>query len=96
MIALSSTNTWVAGRRQGFESQQRINFLSASHLPQPIIIDIVTVTVLINLTIQFKNDISLFLDDETLEKLATYAFISSADVLGKGEVTLLVLQATES
>ena len=59
-------------------------------------IDIVTVTVLINLTIQFKNEISLFLDDETLEKLATHAFISSVDVLGKGEVTLLVLQATES
>ena len=59
-------------------------------------IDIVTVTVLINLTMRFKNEISLFLDDETLEKLATYAFISSPDVLGKGEVTLLVLQATES
>ena len=56
-------------------------------------IDIVTVTVLIKLTIQFKNEISLFLDDETLEKLATYAFISSVDVLGKGDVTL---QATES
>ena len=26
MIALSSTNTWVAGRRQGFESQQHIKF----------------------------------------------------------------------
>lgn len=26
MIALSSSNTWVAGRRQGFESQQRIKF----------------------------------------------------------------------
>ena len=59
-------------------------------------IDIVTVTVLINLTMRFKNEISLFLDDETLEKLATYAFISSTDVLGKGEVTLLVLQATTS
>ena len=59
-------------------------------------IDIVTVTVLIKLSIQFKNEISLFLDDETLEKLATYAFISSADVLGKGDVTLLVLQATKS
>ena len=59
-------------------------------------IDIVTVTALIKLTIQFKNEISLFLDDETLEKLATYAFISSADVLGKGDVTLLVLQATKS
>ena len=29
MIALSSTNTWVAGRRQGFESQQHIKFFKS-------------------------------------------------------------------
>lgn len=51
----------------------------------------VIVIVLINLIMRFKNEIFLFLDDEILEKLVIYVFIFFIDVLGKGEVILLVL-----